>query len=66
MSRGEWVGQEGVQPEGTSRVSRPESRMREGMTLSDVPLDELGKWEAMPGDGGEAWGGEVGLGLPLL
>lgn len=26
---------------GTSRVS-----------MSDVPLDELGKWEAMPGDGG--------------
>lgn len=35
------------------------------MTRSDVPLDELGKWEAMPGDVGEAWRGEVGLGLPL-
>lgn len=49
---------------GISRVSRPGSR-GEGMTRSDVPLDELGKWEAMPGDGGEAWRGEVGLGLPL-
>lgn len=35
------------------------------MTRSDVPLDELGKWEAMPGDVGEAWRGEVGLGLSL-
>lgn len=30
--------------------------------MSDVPLDELGKWEAMPGDEGRGLGGRDGSG----